>query len=128
MSETQEWWQTFFPVWGEVPHHAKSEEETRAEADCIEDLLELPPQSHILDVPCGAGRLALAVAALGYRVTGVDITLPLLEEARRQQPSNRSPCGKTHPLLALSLALLAISISLCLLSISASLFPRTVSR
>jgi SAM-dependent methyltransferase len=89
MSEPQEWWQAFFPVWAEVQPHVRSEEETRAEADCIEDLLELPPQSHILDVPCGDGRLSLAVAALGYRVTGVDITLPVLEQARRRAVERR---------------------------------------
>ena len=36
MSESQEWWETFFPVWAEMQGAARSEEETRAEADCIE--------------------------------------------------------------------------------------------
>jgi SAM-dependent methyltransferase len=83
MSEKQEWWETFFTAWAQVQQDAKSEEETRVEADCIENLLQLPLGARVLDVPCGAGRLALQLASLGMRVTGVDITAPLLEEARR---------------------------------------------
>jgi SAM-dependent methyltransferase len=89
MSEQNEWWQEFFPAWAEVQRQAKSEEETRVEADCIENLLQLPLQATVLDVPCGDGRLALQLAALGCRVTGVDITLPLLEDARRKAAERR---------------------------------------
>jgi 2-polyprenyl-3-methyl-5-hydroxy-6-metoxy-1,4-benzoquinol methylase len=89
MSEQQEWWEEFFPVWAEVQRQAKSEEETRVEADCIENLLQLPPRATVLDVPCGEGRLALQLAALGFRVTGVDITLPLLEDARQKAAERR---------------------------------------
>jgi len=32
------------------------------------------PPARILDVPCGAGRHALGLAALGYRMTGVDLS------------------------------------------------------
>jgi SAM-dependent methyltransferase len=35
-----------------------------------------------LDVGCGAGRNAVALAALGFRVTGVDLSAPMLEGAR----------------------------------------------
>ncbi|HEY0411549.1 MAG TPA: class I SAM-dependent methyltransferase [Allosphingosinicella sp.] len=33
-----------------------------------------PPPARILDVPCGAGRHALAFARLGYEMTGVDLS------------------------------------------------------
>jgi cyclopropane fatty-acyl-phospholipid synthase-like methyltransferase len=33
-----------------------------------------PPPARLLDVPCGAGRHALALARLGYQVTGVDLS------------------------------------------------------
>src|SRR5206468_2009269 len=62
MSEREKWWESFFPAWAEMQRQVKGEEETRAEADCIEDLLQLPPQSRLLDVPCGEGRLSLEVA------------------------------------------------------------------
>src|SRR5256885_1368667 len=37
----------------------------------------------ILDVACGAGRHAIELAKRGYRVTGLDLSSPLLAEARR---------------------------------------------
>jgi SAM-dependent methyltransferase len=96
MSERKEWWETFFPTWADVQRQVKSEDETRAEADCIEDLLELPPQSPVLDIPCGEGRLSLALASLGYQVTGVDINLPVLEEARRKAAERRLEVNWEH--------------------------------
>ena len=42
------------------------------EADRLEGLLGVGPGAEILDVPCGGGRLALAFAERGYRLTGVD--------------------------------------------------------
>ena len=37
----------------------------------------------VLDVACGTGRLARAIAQSGLRVTGVDVMPPMLERARR---------------------------------------------
>ena len=42
------------------------------------------PGAKILDVPCGAGRLPIELASLGYQVTGVDINLILLGESKRK--------------------------------------------
>jgi cyclopropane fatty-acyl-phospholipid synthase-like methyltransferase len=89
MSVQKEWWEEFFPAWSDVQRQIKSEEETRVEADCIENLLQLPLQATVLDVPCGEGRLALQMAALGFRVTGVDLALPLLEDARQKAAERR---------------------------------------
>jgi SAM-dependent methyltransferase len=65
----------------------KSTDQTRREADYVEMLLDLPTPAHLLDVPCGGGRLALELLARGHRVTGVDIAAPLLEDARRAAES-----------------------------------------
>lgn len=43
--------------------------------------LRLPASASILDLCCGMGRHALALAEAGYRVTGVDLSDVLLEEA-----------------------------------------------
>ena len=43
-----------------------------------------PDGGDVLDVPCGFGRHALPLAAAGYRVTGVDRSPTLLDEARRR--------------------------------------------
>ena len=44
----------------------------------------LPEGARILDLGCGVGRLAIPLAARGYRVTCYDVSPPLLEEARRR--------------------------------------------
>jgi SAM-dependent methyltransferase len=78
-----EWWENFFSGMAlDLWRQAVTEEQTRAEADFIEALLELPRRARILDAPCGEGRLARALAQRGYVVTGVDIAQPFLEEAR----------------------------------------------
>ena len=41
-------------------------------------------ESKILDAGCGTGSYALELARQGYKVTGLDLSAPLLAEARRQ--------------------------------------------
>jgi SAM-dependent methyltransferase len=85
MTAQAEWWKNFFSgLWLDVQRQARTQEQTRAEADLIEKLLQLTPQAKVLDVPCGEGRLSLELALRGYQVTGVDLTLPLLDDARRK--------------------------------------------
>lgn len=48
--------------------------------------LKLPTHSDILDLCCGMGRHALTLAHTGYRVTGVDLSSELLQEARASDP------------------------------------------
>ncbi|MDF2646602.1 MAG: SAM-dependent methyltransferase [Paenibacillus sp.] len=51
--------------------------------------LKLSHHSHVLDLCCGMGRHALALAEAGYCVTGVDLSPVLLREARSADPYNR---------------------------------------
>jgi SAM-dependent methyltransferase len=46
-------------------------------------LLDEQSTAHVLDVPCGDGRLTVRLAAAGYRATGVDIIGEEVERARR---------------------------------------------
>ncbi len=46
------------------------------------DRIEVPAGSHLLDVACGSGQLALVAARRGVRVTGVDIASNSIEAAR----------------------------------------------
>ena len=55
--------------------------ERRALLRCLRDL---PAGAEICDVPCGTGRLAAVLLEAGYRVTGLDISSAMLDEALRK--------------------------------------------
>lgn len=48
--------------------------------------LDLGSGKRVLDIGCGAGETSLALSETGAQVTGVDISRPLLEVARRRMP------------------------------------------
>ena len=50
--------------------------------DFFASVVSEAPASRVLDLGCGTGRLALALAAAGHRVTGVDPARASLEAAR----------------------------------------------
>jgi SAM-dependent methyltransferase len=60
----------------------------RAEVDrVIENLRDiLPEREHALDFGCGVGRLSQALARHFYRVTGVDISGEMVDQARKLLP------------------------------------------
>ncbi len=47
----------------------------------------LAADATVLDVACGTGLVADALANRGYRVTGIDVSVPMLERARRRVPA-----------------------------------------
>jgi SAM-dependent methyltransferase len=77
------WYETFFhglalDLW----RNAVTPEQTTAEAGFLEQMLGAPAGAHLLDVPSGNGRHTLALAARGYRMTGVDLSQEFMAEAR----------------------------------------------
>jgi SAM-dependent methyltransferase len=60
---------------------------TAAEAEFLERELALKSGQHVLDVPCGNGRLALALASKGMKLSGVDSSPELLKDARAAAPN-----------------------------------------
>jgi ubiquinone/menaquinone biosynthesis C-methylase UbiE len=58
----------------------------RREKKCVVKALKIaniPAGAHILDLPCGAGRLLPLLKRFGYKVTGVDVSDYMLLQARR---------------------------------------------
>lgn len=85
-----EWWENFFSgIALDLWRAAVPPERTRAEADFIQEALRLPAKAKVLDAPCGNGRLSLELAARGYQMTGVDIAVEFLEEARAKALERR---------------------------------------
>lgn len=60
---------------------------TKQEVDFLVDALALAPGDRVLDVGCGPGRHAHALAERGILVHGVDISERFVELARRDAPS-----------------------------------------
>lgn len=61
----------------------------RREVEQMIGWLDLPPGAKVLDLCCGMGRHSLALAEAGYEVTGVDLSGPLLMEARAQEGADQ---------------------------------------
>jgi SAM-dependent methyltransferase len=66
-------------------------EEAEVQALAAARLSGCPEDGDLLDVPCGFGRHAVPLARAGYRVTGVDRSRELLDEARRRAAGARWP-------------------------------------
>ena len=76
------WFEDFFHgVTLDLWRKAIPPEHTGAEAQFLVKVLNCKPGGHVLDVPCGNGRLSFQLAEHGFRVTGVDISREFIAEA-----------------------------------------------
>ena len=75
-------WQRFFDGFASEYEGEAFTRNTVDEVAFLVDLLDLPSGARILDVGCGTGRHSVALAARGYRMTGLDISAGMLAEAR----------------------------------------------
>ncbi|NTW52470.1 MAG: class I SAM-dependent methyltransferase [Chlorobiaceae bacterium] len=86
-NSSREWFEEWFshPLYLKVYHHRDN-----AEAElCIETILAVTGsdpgnQSPVLDIACGAGRHAIALARRGFHVTANDLSAFLLGEAEKE--------------------------------------------
>ncbi|MEE9206834.1 MAG: class I SAM-dependent methyltransferase [Gemmatimonadota bacterium] len=84
-----EWFQGWF---GErylelYPH--RNEEEARRGVQTLLKLAELTSGARVLDLACGAGRHLRPLEQAGHAAFGLDLSWPLLAEARVRQPKAR---------------------------------------
>ena len=69
------WYESFFQgINCELWEKAVSPEWNRQEADFLFGILNMKPGQHLLDMPCGNGRLSIELAKKDLLVTGVDIS------------------------------------------------------
>jgi SAM-dependent methyltransferase len=77
------WYETFFrEPWLDGFLLQIPDEHTATEVGFVARVLALPQGSHILDLCCGIGRHSRALARLGLRVSGLDLSEPSLEIAK----------------------------------------------
>jgi len=80
---SDDWTHAFFDALAlSLWQQAIPDEQTADEAEFLQHALSLRADMPVLDVPCGDGRLAVAMAELGCRVTGVDASPAFLDAAR----------------------------------------------
>jgi 2-polyprenyl-3-methyl-5-hydroxy-6-metoxy-1,4-benzoquinol methylase len=77
-------WKEFFDSQAETYDQNPFTQHTVSEVDFLLSLYPLPAGSRILDVGCGTGRHSIEFAKRGYRVTGVDFSSAMLEQARKK--------------------------------------------
>lgn len=83
MTADSEWTQ-FFDYYAPAYDGEVFTRDTVAEVDFLVGELALQPPASILDVGCGTGRHSLELARRGFTVTGLDISVGMLAEARRK--------------------------------------------
>jgi SAM-dependent methyltransferase len=96
----------WFASWFDSEHYHRlyanrDQHEAAAFVDRLIDRLEPAPRAAVLDLGCGSGRHSRSLAALGFEVTGIDLSAASLARARQQggppvrfiEQDMRSPFG-----------------------------------
>jgi SAM-dependent methyltransferase len=83
---TAERWQEFFshPAYVRFASQILDGDRTAREVETATRLLALEPGARVLDLGCGYGRVSLPLARMGFAVTGLDASAPMLELARER--------------------------------------------
>ncbi|WP_308638710.1 class I SAM-dependent methyltransferase [Paenibacillus silvisoli] len=83
------WYERSFGADYMIVYRHRNWEQAAREVETMAGWLELPQGAAVLDIGCGMGRHALALALLGYEVTGIDLSDALLQKAREHNSESR---------------------------------------
>ncbi len=86
------WFEEWFgsELYSRVYSH-RSEQEAQSTMELFRRNVPLPRAAKVLDLCCGSGRHARALAEEGYRVLGIDLSATLLEIARQSSDGMKGP-------------------------------------
>ena len=86
MAVPDNWYESFFHgVTLDLWRRAIPPDQTQREAEFLFGQLNCDPGAHVLDVPCGNGRLSFELARRGLKITGIDISKEFIDEAKTIQ-------------------------------------------
>lgn len=79
------WYEDFFQgINCELCEKSYPDEWTQQELNFLLDELQLQPGQHVLDIPCGFGRLSIELAKKGFNVTGIDISKTFIDGLNKE--------------------------------------------
>ncbi len=82
---SEEWWQNFFDEdMKRVLFPEERWQKAEENAPALLEFLGVPVGAAILDLACGTGRYAIALARRGYQVTGLDLIEAYLQEGQQR--------------------------------------------
>ena len=81
--KTKDWFTDWFNTsYYHILYKERNDKDAELFMKNITSFLNLPKNTHILDLPCGKGRHSLFLNSLGYRVTGADLAENSIRSAK----------------------------------------------
>lgn len=89
LNNDKEWFATWFnSPYYHILYKNRDDEEARKFIELLSNYLNLPKESKLLDLACGAGRHARVFHELGFNVSGCDLSENSIKEAIEDSPKD----------------------------------------